>query len=112
MDSDGNYENYDLSDDDNPDLDGDEFEGDIDENIIISDSSDSDSDPEDSGFSNNENGGSQELTLMDDGPSVLIQPSILDDEADGEDGTYGWVNTQLKLASFQVQISSGKKNQI
>jgi hypothetical protein len=28
------------------------------------------------------------LTLLDEGPSVLIQPSILDDEDEGEDGKW------------------------
>lgn len=86
MDSDGNYENYDSGEEENHELDGEDFDGDIDENGILSESSESEeSDPEDSGFSNNENGGSQELTLLDDGPSVLIQPSLLDED-EGEDG--------------------------
>ncbi|KAL4227526.1 Tubulin polyglutamylase ttll6 [Mactra antiquata] len=79
MDMDGIYEEtYDSGEEEVVDEDGDN----------VSESSDSDlSEPEDSGYSNNENG-SQELTLFDDGPSVLIQPSILDDEEDeGDDDT-------------------------
>ncbi|XP_060583319.1 tubulin polyglutamylase ttll6-like isoform X6 [Ruditapes philippinarum] len=81
MDSDGIYEETyedEYADDEMPD--------DNEDAVVLSDSSDSEeSEPEDSGFSNNENGGSQELTLLDEGPSVLIQPSILDDEDEGED---------------------------
>ncbi|XP_053405846.1 tubulin polyglutamylase ttll6-like isoform X28 [Mercenaria mercenaria] len=84
MDSDGIYEETydgDYADDEMPDENPD-----LDEDVAqLSESSDSEeSEPEDSGFSNNENG-SQELTLIDEGPSVLIQPSILDDEDEGED---------------------------
>lgn len=81
MESDGPYDTY---------FSGEELSvdyvytnGDVGNDVVtvVSDSSDSEeSEPEDSGYSNNENG-SQELTL-EDGPSVLIQP-ILDDE--GED---------------------------
>ncbi|XP_053405849.1 tubulin polyglutamylase TTLL13-like isoform X30 [Mercenaria mercenaria] len=86
MDSDGIYEETydgDYADDEMPDENPD-----LDEDVAqLSESSDSEeSEPEDSGFSNNENG-SQELTLIDEGPSVLIQPSILDDEDEGEDDT-------------------------
>ena len=79
METDGQYETY-YSGEEEP---GEDMEGDTGQyetTTAVSDSSDSDSEPEDSGYSNNENG-SQELTLLD-GPSVLIQP-ILDDE--GED---------------------------
>lgn len=79
MDTDGNYdETCDSAEDEMAD----------EEVGNVSESSDSEeSDPEDSGFSNNDNG-SQELTLLDDGPSVLILPSILGDEDEGEDGEY------------------------
>lgn len=83
MDSDGVYEEtYDFADDEMQDDDQEDTD-----DLVLSESSDSEeSEPEDSGFSNNENG-SQELTLYDDGPSVLVIPSILDDEEDeGEDG--------------------------
>ncbi|XP_052793544.1 tubulin polyglutamylase ttll6-like isoform X36 [Mya arenaria] len=75
MDSDGIYETYDSGEEDGYDED----------NIPLSESSESESEPEDSGFSNNENGGSQELTLLDDGPSVLIQPSLFNDDGEGDD---------------------------
>ncbi|XP_052793530.1 tubulin polyglutamylase ttll6-like isoform X23 [Mya arenaria] len=77
MDSDGIYETYDSGEEDGYDED----------NIPLSESSESESEPEDSGFSNNENGGSQELTLLDDGPSVLIQPSLFNDDGEGDDDT-------------------------
>ena len=86
MESDGPYETY-FSGEDEPPGDFIYADADVDneETTVVSDSSDSeDSEPEDSGYSNNENG-SQELTLLD-GPSVLIQP-ILDDEGE-DDGMY------------------------
>ena len=84
MESDGQEEIYDSGEEDLP---GDYIytEGEIGNDEITtanSDSSDSEeSEPEDSGYSNNDNG-PQELTLLD-GPSVLIQP-ILDDEGDDD----------------------------
>lgn len=82
METDDVYGNYDSEDDEVQGEDGDT----LDPTSAAYGSSDSDdSEPEDSGFiTTNENGGSQELTLFD-GPSVLIQPS-LDDEDEGEDG--------------------------
>ena len=82
MDPNGQYETYDSEQEEA----GEDTEGDNnqDETTALSESSDSESEPEDSGYSNNENG-PQELTLLD-GPSVLIQP-ILDDEGD-DDGRF------------------------
>lgn len=102
MDSDGIYEETyedEYADDEMPDENQDDVDDTDEVDVPLSESSDSEeSEPEDSGFSNNENG-SQELTLLDDGPSVLIQPSILNDEEDeGDDGEFMccfvivWVN--------------------
>ncbi|XP_052279832.1 tubulin polyglutamylase ttll6-like isoform X12 [Dreissena polymorpha] len=84
MDSDNVYEAYESGEEYAQDTYVNEAE-----NEPISESSDSESEPEDSGFSNNENGGSQELTLMDDGPSLIVQHNLLDDEDEGEDADTG-----------------------
>ena len=105
MDSDANN---DSADEDNTEMD--DFENDNEDTVNASDSSDSESEPEDSGFSNNENGGSQELTLLDDGPSVLIQHSILDDEADGEDGKTIYMYSRYR--SYLVRNFSTKSQRV
>lgn len=90
MDLDGFYEEtYDYPDDAmDDDTQDEEFDDPLETNIPVSDSSSSDeSEPEDSGYSNTDTNEAQELTLVDDGPSVLIQPPILADEDEGEEDT-------------------------
>ena len=112
MDSDGNYETYDSGEEDLPydeaEVDGEEYDG-VD-NVPLSESSDSESEVEDSGFSNNENGGSQELMLVDDGPSVLIQPNLLDEDDEGEDGMLDEIiplywDRAMELCNYVISVN-------